>query len=162
MDTQIRKLVLKDINKILQPDIYDKDDIIQHVFVKILELENELGPDFFKKNRGFLYNRVKWTVTDYFRKSKNMEVATDSVLVDRPKHSVETKLTNKLNILRIKALLHTMDKQYSRAVHLYYFYDKSFKEIAKILGVSETTAYRIVKTGIAMLREKMKMYNPDL
>lgn len=124
---------------------YDAEDILQNVFVKLFQIEQDFESD--EHIRNWLI-RVTINSCKDFCKSfwKKHMVGIDEI---RQGYVYEFSTAEKSdlyeNVMRLP-------QKYRAVIHLYYYEDYSIKEISEILGIKETT----VQTQLARARVKLE------
>ncbi|HEM6090100.1 TPA: sigma-70 family RNA polymerase sigma factor [Streptococcus suis] len=129
----------------------DSQDIAQDVLLKILEAEIVLP---FDKLRAWLYRSAVRAYIDKYRRDKHYHE-----ILQREFFTSENVLTYDMeNYEELYQAVETLPTNYQHVIDLYYFQDMSVKEIAHILGYSQSLVkinlYRGRKLLAKMLKEK--------
>lgn len=123
----------------------DAEDIVQSVFLKLLQTEQEFQDELHKK-RWLLRvtaNQAKDFCASYWKqKVVSMETAMSEAGV----------FMNAKEPSALYEAVMSLSSKYKPVVHLYYYEDYSVKEIAEILGIQETA----VQTRLMRARQKLK------
>lgn len=123
----------------------DAEDIVQSVFLKLLQSEVEFQDEMHKKKWlvRVTANLAKDFCTSYW-KQKVVPLETAAT-------ETETSINTKEPSALYEAVM-SLPQKYRPVVHLYYYEDYSVKEIAEILNIKETT----VQTRLMRARQKLK------
>ena len=123
----------------------DAEDIVQSVFLKLLQSDAEFQDELHKKKwlLRVTANQAKDFFASYWKqKVVSLETATTetgvSMNTDEPSALYEAVMS--------------LSAKYRPVVHLYYYEDYSVKEIAEILNIKETA----VQTRLMRARQKLK------
>jgi RNA polymerase sigma-70 factor (ECF subfamily) len=136
------------------------EDITSSVFFKALEKINSYneGKGSFSS---WLYQIARNSVIDHYRTSKN-----DLSLEDVFEQGVDERTPETIDALSalktVQTYLETLDAKQREIITLRIWEDKSYKEIAEILGGSEGSVKMAFSRGIRELREKCGPVSPLL
>lgn len=142
-------------------------DITSDVFTKVMK---KLWT-FRWRNVAFsawLFKVANNEINSYFRKLKYEKVDIEnyseklSDSSDNADHHIsreENDLQEKKVFLELHSVIKKLDVKYQEVIVLRYFEEKSFREIAVIVGKSEGTVKSLVHRGLGYLR---KLINPSL
>ena len=157
MNDRLTQVILRETNRMLADWAYDREDIIQHVFLSILIAEKIHGKGFFANNPLGLRQKIQWAIKDYMRKNKRKEVigVLDEDVMD---NSTEYEIINKIQVNQLKNRLQDLGEKYVKAIEMYYMEGKKLTHIAKELNISVATTWRIIKRGINALQKTMNSY----
>ena len=158
MDDRLTQVILRETNRMLADWAYDREDIIQHVFLSILIAEKIHGNGFFDNNPLGLRQKIQWAIKDYMRKNKRKEIigALDEDVMD---NSTEYKIINKIQVYQLKQKLQDLGEKYVKAIEMYYMEDKKLTYIAKELNISVATTWRLINRGINSLQKSIRPYS---
>ncbi len=145
------------------------EDIFQDTFIKVIR---SLNIGTYKDNGKF----VSWVmriahnlIIDYYRKNKNIQtIAEDDVtmpLFDQIQFSnkpTDHQLIGNQTEKEIRKLILQLPQEQLEIIKLRYYFDMSFKEIAKITNVSINTALGRMRYAILNLRKLMDEKQIDL
>lgn len=146
--------LISHVVKSLVKDDYDAEETICTVMIKL-----------YKNIKKYTYeiSFEAWIKTiaincciDYFRKIKNRQSKTDSLteldnlLVDEL--TEDNRLANEDLHDKISKALETLPKRKKRVVELYFFENKSYNEIARLLSTPEGT----IKSDLSRAKQKLK------
>ena len=123
----------------------DAEDIVQSVFLKLLQTEQEFQDELHKKRwlLRITANQAKDFCASYWKqKVVSMETAMSEAGV----------FMNAKEPSALYEAVMSLSSKYKPVVHLYYYEDYSVKEIAEILGIQETA----VQTRLMRARQKLK------
>jgi len=141
----------KDLNRYLD-NKHDIDDILQESIWKIWSsidrVDSQAEPlAFFRK---ITYN----TLMSFFRKKKKQEIyipPEEFLYIETQEEETKSSQDNLSD--ELKGLLNKLPDRYRKAITLRYVDEKSYKEIAQIMNVSEDTARQLVSRGIKKLKK---------
>ena len=123
----------------------DAEDIVQSVFLKLLQAEQEFQDELHKKKwlLRVTANQAKDFCASYW---KQKVVSMETVTIETGAF-MKAEEANAL----YEAVM-SLSSKYRPVVHLYYYEDYSVKEIAEILNIKETA----VQTRLMRARQKLK------
>ena len=136
------------------------EDITSSVFHKALEKINS-----YNESKGsfssWLYQIARNSVIDHYRTSKN-----DLSLEDVFEQGVDERTPETIDAISalktVQTYLETLDARQREIITLRIWEDKSYKEIAEIIGGSEGSVKMAFSRGIRELREKCGPVSPLL
>lgn len=127
----------------------DREDLGQEIIYQLIKSYHSFNAEF--KFSTWMYRVALNVAISFYRKSKNGNLV---MLVDVHENKEDSneytvQLENNINILQqfINEL-----KELDKALMILYLESKSYKEIAEIIGISETN----VATKISRIKEKLK------
>lgn len=127
----------------------DREDLGQEIIYQLIKSYHSFNAEF--KFSTWMYRVALNVAISFYRKSKNGNLV---MLVDEHENKEDSneytvQLENNINILQqfINEL-----KELDKALMILYLESKSYKEIAEIIGISETN----VATKISRIKEKLK------
>ena len=123
----------------------DAEDIVQNVFLKLLQTEQQFQDELHKKK--WLFRVAANHAKDFCTSSWKQKVVSMESIMNETGLYMETKETSRL----YEAVM-SLSSKYRPVVHLYYYEDYSVKEIAEILNMKETT----IQTRLMRARQKLK------
>lgn len=135
-------------------------DVVQEVFIKL----NRQDPLKFQENghlRGWLNTVCRNTAYDYINNNKKYveldEEKNETILSDDldPSTLVETEETLFDNKQIMLKCLENVGQKQKRCLVLRYLHNKSYNEIAKELGISDSCVGFNINAGIAKLKKLM-------
>ncbi len=123
----------------------DAEDVVQNVFLKLLQTEQEFLDELHKKKwlLRVTANQAKDFCASYW---KQKVVSMETVM---PESGV---FMNAKEPSELYEAVMSLSQKYRPVVHLYYYEDYSVKEIAEILNIKETA----VQTRLMRARQKLK------
>ena len=125
----------------------DSEDVVQDVFLKLLSKSLLLIKDHEKAYlMKMTANACKNLLNSSARKTG----------VDLDLSSEELACTYDFNDIELFGALMKLDVTYRLPVHLFYFNDYSYKEIAKVLNLTESAVAMRIKRGREQLRELLE------
>ncbi len=126
-------------------------DIFQEVFLKIHRSKHQ-----YKKNFAVLpwiFTITKSVMIDELRKDKRKVVVSDFNLDLLP----TSELTPQVAVRdQIHDIISTLPESQKAAMHLRYIEEKTFSEIAAVLGTSDMNVRKLVSRGIQRLKELIR------
>lgn len=141
-------------------DVHIADDVAATTFLKAFDQIKNFkwkGVSF----SAWLYRIATNEIAQVYRKSKRMipltseaeaklkdERSSDSALLE-----AEESVARNEKFKQIHAALSRLKRKYQTALTLRYFEDKSIKEIAAILDISENTVKTHIRRGLKQLKE---------
>ncbi|WP_105209779.1 RNA polymerase sigma factor [Streptococcus suis] len=127
----------------------DSQDIAQDILVKILEAELVLP---FDKLRAWLYRSAVRAYIDKYRRDKHYHE-----ILQREFFTSENVLTYDIeNYEELYQAVADLPTKYQHVIDLYYFQDMSVKEIAHILGYSQSLVKINLYRGRKLLAKNLK------
>jgi RNA polymerase sigma-70 factor (ECF subfamily) len=157
-----RKIYEKYKNKILGFIMYtgnlqktDAEDVLQGVFFKAIEHRRKFKPKakFSTWLHTMAYNRT----LNFLRDQKPCQDIDNTVLVSPEKDPLE-KAAAQDEKNRIIHALNQLSDQQKRAIVLREYSDKSYREIASIMGVSESAVESLIFHARQNLKKHLKGY----
>ncbi len=140
----------------------EREDAVQDTFVALLEAQARRDPD--KNFRTLVNIRIRGALMDFWRKRSILRhrsrVLEPAMTKDTTHRTMESRITRKTLTMQVKAMMYGLQEKQRRAVECYYLQGKTVQETADILGVADTTAWRLIKRGVTELRESMEEYHP--
>ena len=124
-------------------DPSDADDIVQEVLLKLLKSDVKFESDEHIRNwllKVAVNQCRKVSVSSWFRKSMPLQEYAESLRYEDPEESA------------LFFAVMGLPKKYRVVIHLFYYEDYSTAEIAKMLGMNEST----VRTRLRRARLKLK------
>jgi RNA polymerase sigma-70 factor (ECF subfamily) len=144
-----KKLIFKVCNSYCK-DEEDRKDLVQEVIIQLWKSFPNYNPQY--KLSTWMYRIALNVAISFYRKEhprKERTIQIDDILIniadDNPQHDLDEKV----------GLLHTFINQLdelNKALMLLYLDDNSYKEIADILGITETN----VATKISRIKQRLK------
>ena len=127
----------------------DRDDLVQEIIYQLLKSYHSFKPEY--KFTTWMYRIALNVAISFYRKNKTNDVIIFSErhedLPDHNHHS--TDLEN--NITTLQKFINEL-KELDKALMILYLESKSYKEIAEIIGITETNA----ATKISRIKETLK------
>ena len=142
-------IILKICNSYCQ-DKTDREDLAQEIIIQLWKSVKSFDPDF--KFTTWMYRVALNVAISFYRKEEKwnniIPLEENHLLLFESPYST-SQIEEDANILQkhISQL-----KDFDKALILLYFEDKNYKEIAEIIGISETN----VATKLSRIKEKLK------
>lgn len=142
--------------------INDKElikDCIQDLFVEIWNTKHRLAP--VKSIRPYLFKCIRRKlIAESVKKRRTVTGSTLSAyLKSNADHSVEFNLIEKQKFDRqrrqLKIALKNLTDRQREAIHLKYFAQLSYIEIAEVMALSKKGTYKLMGRSINLLRQRM-------
>jgi RNA polymerase sigma-70 factor (ECF subfamily) len=135
----------------------DAEDITQEVFLRVYNSKNKYKPK--SKFSTWIYKIAKDLCIDYLRKHKHEIIPIDEEIIqqlsdktnDEPNVSAERNEINKI----IHSALFSLPVNQRTALYLKVYENKSYKEIAQILGCSVSAVESLIFRARQSLKEKL-------
>ncbi len=127
----------------------DREDLAQEIIYTIWKGSKTFNPDF--KFSTWMYRVALNVAISFYRANKKLQ---NNISLDETEVEIEDKVLNSSS----EENLHLLQKQIAglkeldKALVILYFEEKSYKEIADIVGISETN----VATKLSRIKEKLK------
>lgn len=122
---------------------YEADDCVQETFVKLFKCKTDFESEEHIRNwiiRVAVNECKRVTLSSWFRKKESLDNYAEKLTFTDPEESA------------LFYAVMSLPAKYRQVVHLYYYEDYSVKEIAQLLGRSETA----VTTQLGRARKKLK------
>ncbi|MBE3592264.1 MAG: RNA polymerase sigma factor [Thermoanaerobacter sp.] len=123
---------------------WDADDIVSEIFIKAYEKYKTI-----KSNpRSWLFSIAKNTITDHYRKNKNVTLEDDLSPFSYP-DIFENKFETEAEIDCLKKSIYSLPKEEIEIINLKYFAGMTHREISQIVKKTEDAvkmkAFRIIQ-----------------
>lgn len=147
------------LHKIAVYYIHDEDlaeDAVQETFVYIAEKCETLNLSDDKMVKGLLTTVTQGNAIKLFNKTvKNDELATSiSKLEKFDENSSEDEFFSKFSVGILQKAIDSLEDKYRIPLYLHKVYEVHYKEIAKILGITEVLARQRVYIAKKQIRER--------
>ena len=154
---RFRRLYDKHYNKMMQvakryfPGDQAAEDAVHESFLKIIENFSKISEISCEELEPYIVTIVKNASIDMLRRQKRLVLTEDWAPYERP---AETSPEDGYG--RLVALIRAMPETYRAALELRFIHEMEHREIARVLGISETAAMNRVSRGRKLLIEKLK------
>jgi len=125
------------------------EDIIQSLHLKILEKKYNIN------DRNYFYNADKHRYFDLVKKRKHEKLTSNNFVFESIEAEKKHNLFDNEDVILLNAISSLSNKT-KVAVKMFYWHDKSRKEIAEYLGVSENRARNIIQKGKDKIKKILK------
>ncbi|MBR3123349.1 MAG: RNA polymerase sigma factor [Prevotella sp.] len=133
-------------------NLHDAEDAVQDVFVKLHQRLSEGGEEI-KNLPAYLYRMLANLCVSHQRKTK----LTPTVPLDTQPEPIATEAEDfEQEYRRINRLLSEIPNEQAEVIRLRFYGDKSFQEIADILGIPLTTAKSRFAYGLEKIKRGMR------
>jgi RNA polymerase sigma factor (sigma-70 family) len=144
-----KKLIYKVCNSYCR-DTDDRKDLVQEVIIRLWQAFGNYNPDY--KLSTWMYRIALNTAISHYRSGKRRNESTISLsesLIDIADDNPETALDE--NVKQLYQFINQLD-ELNRALMILYLDDNNYREIAEILGITETN----VATRISRVKQQLK------
>jgi len=144
-----KKLIYKVCNSYCR-DADDRKDLVQEVIIRLWQAFGNYNPDY--KLSTWMYRIALNTAISHYRLGKRRNQSTISLsesLIDIADDNPEIALDE--NVKQLYQFINQLD-ELNRALMILYLDDNSYREIAEILGITETN----VATRISRVKQQLK------
>ncbi len=127
------------------------EDIVHDVFLQVLQSDADCD---IRNAKAYMVRMVRNKAIDYARKeSRNISVDEYDEMPARegPQENVPTE-----DFADMEQLLSRLEGKEADAVRLRVIAEMRFRDIAQVMSVSVTTAFRLYRSGISKLRKWVK------
>ena len=127
------------------------EDIVHDVFLQVLQSDADCD---IRNAKAYMVRMVRNKAIDYARKeSRNISVEEYDEMPARegPQENVPTE-----DYADMEQLLSRLEGKEADAVRLRVIAEMRFRDIAQVMSVSVTTAFRLYRSGISKLRKWVK------
>lgn len=146
------------------------EDLFQDIFMRVISAL-QAGKYTEQQKFGCWISRIAHNIVlDYHRQEKNenaisndeteIDLLTEIALADE--NNVESKMIETQTMGGIEEIIRMLPENQQEVIRLRYYEDKSFKEIADIIGVSINTALGRVRYALINLRKLCNEHNISL
>ena len=136
---------------------HDAEEIVHDVFVDFAECNCSIPTNSSDETKAYLYICLRNKAIKHSRHTDKLPtVGFDNFFSISSEENIEENVTREEFCAEVEAFINKMKPIYKDALTLYYFYDKSIKEIAQILNVPLNTASTRFKRGKEILKERFK------
>lgn len=126
----------------------DREDLAQEIIYTIWKGSKTFNPDF--KFSTWMYRVALNVAISFYRSNKKLK---NNISLDETNVEIEDKVyaSSEENLDLLQKQIAAL-KELDKALIILYFEEKSYKEIAEIVGISETN----VATKLSRIKEKLK------
>lgn len=141
------------------------EDLLQEVFIKLYQNLNDFDDQFSFSS--WIYRITHNALVSYLRKAEHkyelFSLDDDSTRKLLDVLHGDTDLKNELSIKdsseKVREVLKEIPDKYREVLVLYFFEDKSYKEISDILKCSVNSVSVLINRAKSKLKEKLKYFN---
>jgi RNA polymerase sigma factor (sigma-70 family) len=147
--SQNKKLIFKVCNSYCR-NTDDRQDLVQEVIIRLWQSFCKYDERY--KLSTLMYRIALNTAISHYRSGKRRNESTISIhesLIDIADDNPETELDD--NVKQLYAFINQLD-ELNRALMILYLDDNSYREIAEVLGITETN----VATRISRVKQNLK------
>lgn len=128
------------------------EDLTSDVFSALIETLKKDKPPL--KMEAWLFGVARNLLKTHYRKKSRWKFSfLTEVLVDSAE-SLDTQLTDKMNVSQLQKQLHTLNEQQQHVLGLRFGYGMSIKEVAKQMGKSEGAVKMLQARALASLSKR--------
>ena len=158
--TKYEQYMLK-IAKSYTSDHQYVEDTLQIAFTNIAIYIYKLKPLAENERKAYITKIIRNAALRVIKKNKsNVETVSINYEMQSKENLVE-HFVKKDEVLRIKQFIKNMPTKFRYVIYLHIFNNLNFREIAKILFISESTAKSRFYKGIEIVQQKFKEENYD-
>jgi RNA polymerase sigma-70 factor, ECF subfamily len=139
----------------IRKDIKSKaimDDILQEIFIKFWENHNYIRDK--DKILQWLLSVSRFTIADYFREKKRVNIKFDNIIVDSCFNENSENVTNDES-RKLLPIIHSLPKKYENILILSDIHGFSHKNISYQFNLSISCIKKRVERGRKLLAQKM-------
>jgi len=157
--SEIIKRYQTKLSHYLRKFIYDLDeleDVLQVVFIKAYR--NLYGFNVNKKFSSWIYRIAHNEAINYLKKNSKGQISLEEVeykIIDE-KINLHDDIDKILLKKKVEKYLSDISLKYREPLILFYFEQKSYREISDILRVPKNTVGTLISRGKQMLKENLK------
>ena len=161
----VEKLVYWVSHRTLPGDIspQDREDAVHDAIVAVLNVQSKADPE--KNLRSLVNIRMRGALKDFMKKKvKSCRYYVDTEPEDTAypqERTPESRVTKKDLAMQARIMMYGLQEDQRLAVEDYYLKGRNIQEVAGDLGVSASTAWRLVKSGVSELRDSMAEYHTN-
>ena len=135
----------------------DAYDIAQECFLKFIQY----GTSYHHQNlKGYLLTIARNICFDYFREKKDTETSVELEKLDKiPKQ--ENQMTEAEDAIYLQNLLKSLSQDIREVIVLRMYEEMKFKDIARVMGCSVSTAKSRYRIGISQLKRMTEKEDED-
>ncbi len=134
-------------------DFHSAQDIVQETFIKAY---NKLGQiNEYEKTGHWLYVITRRLSLDYLRRNQTVNVQFEESFTLLDEYSLEERMEQRFMREELWGALNALDEQNRITVLLYYIAEKSMKETATILNVSEKAVESRLRRSRRLLKDHL-------
>lgn len=131
------------------PDLKDRQDLIQEIMIQIWQSLHKYNQQYIIST--WLYRISLNVAISYYRKSSTRAKNYVEVAELEMENIAEEKTENETHLKMLEYFISEL-KEIDKALMILYLEDKSYKEVAEILGISVSN----VGTKIGRIKEQLK------
>ncbi len=148
----------------MNPEI--REDLNGEIYCRFCDLLNEYDPSRNVPLRPYLVRQLTAAIYTYARKLWTLKSRETALILDDgrsdqllpsfdPTPSWDAELSHKQVTASLPAAIMQLPDRQKRVVVWRYYEDRSFDDIAKLLGVEASTARSLLRHGLTNLRKQM-------
>lgn len=134
-------------------NVQDAEDIVQNVFIKLLQYEH-----IFKTQNDEKYWLIRVTINEsinFVKSSHKKKIVLNEEIV----HSTSDKTKENTDKDNLRFFIDKLPEKYKIVIILFYFEKMKTVEISKLLDISEAAVRKRLERARDILKEKMEAYN---
>ena len=134
-------------------NVQDAEDIVQNVFIKLLQYEYS-----FRTNNDEKYWLIRVTINEsinFVKSSHKKKIVLDDDIV----RSTSDKTKENIDKDNIRFFIEQLPEKYKVVLILFYFENMKTVEISNLLNISEAAVRKRLERARDILKKKMEAYN---
>ncbi|MBQ7352394.1 MAG: sigma-70 family RNA polymerase sigma factor [Clostridia bacterium] len=138
----------------------DSQDIVHDVFAEIIKSNTFLPSKTEKEIKSYLFICIRNRISKIIKK-KNLQqnINFDLLFSLHSEENIEDKISNDDVVSSVQKFIDSMNPIYKDVLTLFFFYEKSIKEIAEILSAPIATVRTRLKRATDILKERFKEFD---
>lgn len=131
-------------------------DLTQDTFFKLVKHISDYVP--YKNFEAYLYTIAHHVAIDYYKKKKDVLLTDDAVFQNQE----APKQAKSEHYYRMKEILASLPEKQRDCIILYYYQQLTYKQVASILCIPESTVKTRVRSGLAKCRTLWEEYDESI
>ncbi len=138
-------------------NIDDAEDVLQALFIKIINNINKYKPYKDVKFRTWLFRIAINTAKDFLKKKKKGEINIENLdFIEDKSEKIEEKIADKELIKEVRECIMLLPLKYREVISLIYFEGLKYDEVAEILSRPIGTVKSRINYALKLLRKRVK------
>ena len=138
-------------------NIDDAEDVLQLLFIKIINNISKYKPYKDVKFRTWLFRIAINTAKDFLKKKKKGEINIENLdFIEDKSEKIEEKIADKELIKEVRECIMLLPLKYREVISLIYFEGLKYDEVAEILSRPIGTVKSRINYALKLLRKRVK------
>ena len=141
-------------------DVEAARDIVQEAFLRLIKYEEKKSLETIENIKAWLYRTTRNLCYDTFRSAKNrLEITLETEKIDRMADHADTpdaNLAKEEDMQLIRKQINALEPRAREVVVLKLEHERSYKEIAEIMGLTSTNVGFILHKAMQKITEKLR------